>query len=133
MNTLTKTILAAGLAIVSSSAFACAENPYEGNFSDGTKTISVYETERCSGHYVFREWAPDQKPTMREGRPMLKLFSIDTPDYGNIHFKRRNGQEYVLSIPEGAYDSTYMATRINLDIRKDGESLNSYTLKRIGN
>lgn len=132
MNTLTKTLIAAGLAIVSTSALACADTPYNGNYTGGGKTISVYERERCGGTHVYREWAPDQKPAMRTGTPMLKLFSFDTEDYANVHFKRRNGLEYVLSIPEGVEPTEGGAERLNLEIREDGKTVNQYQLKRIG-
>lgn len=52
MEILTKTILAAGLAIASTSTFACADSQYTGNFTDGTKTISLYERERCGAIHV---------------------------------------------------------------------------------
>lgn len=133
METLTKTILAAGLAIASTSAFACADSQYTGNFTDGTKTISLYERERCGAIHTYREWAPGQKPTMRTGTPKLKLFSVDNPPDGDrLYFKRRNGEEYIISMPKGAYNyDTGYAKRINLDIKKDGRTLNHYTLKRM--
>ena len=134
MNILKKIILAAGSAIISTSAFACAENPFYGNFSNGTKIISVYETSACAATYVYREWAPHQKPTMRTGTPMLKLLSVDHPskEYDKIFFKRSNGEEYVLSVADWAEDREGVATRLNLDIKKDGKTLDHYTLRRIG-
>ncbi len=65
---------------------------------------------------------------------MLKLLSVDHPskEYDKIFFKRSNGEEYVLSVADWAEDREGVATRLNLDIKKDGKTLDHYTLRRIG-
>lgn len=135
MKNLTKTIIASGLAIASATAFACGDPQYKGNYTNGTKIISVNETARCQETYIYREWAPGQQPDIRNGKPVLTLISTDdniTAEYDKTHFRRRNGEEYLLSIPEGvSEDASGYAKRITLEIKKGGRLLKCTTFRRI--
>ncbi len=133
MKPITQILLAIGATTLSTCALACGPTTYAGTFQMKGGIVTIDEAPRCSGDFVYREWKTPQKPY--KGKPALRLYSHDSSSYGSsVHFKRKSGAEYILTVPPDAQaptgDTDYM-DRLRLTIIDKDGTRREQTLMRI--